>query len=94
MVIQATLFQFGKGSSKDSSTPVPRSPKQASTPVLHRAAQHLIKLYSENHENPGIATQITVCARVLSDSDLAKLPKELRDRVLLRKEAMAYRKKL
>ncbi|TPP61401.1 putative Zinc finger protein [Fasciola gigantica] len=91
---QATLFQFGRDSSKDICAPVPRSPKEASAPALPRVAQHLIKMYSENHESPAIATQITVCAKVLSDSDLAKLPKELRDRVLLRKEAIAYRKKL
>ncbi|CAH8850715.1 unnamed protein product [Trichobilharzia szidati] len=90
---QATLFQFGKKASKDEATDssTVNRPKKS---VLPRVAQHLIKMFEENKDNPAIENQIKVCAKFITDVDLLKLPVELRDPVREKKEEFAFRKKL
>ncbi|CAH8477525.1 unnamed protein product [Dicrocoelium dendriticum] len=99
---QATLFQLGRKPKKasppassaptdDSSTPVKAAP---STPALPRVAQHLIQLFSENAEDAMLASCINMCAKLLSDADVSNLPRELREKVAARREAIDYRKKL
>nr|CAH8850569.1 unnamed protein product [Trichobilharzia regenti] len=91
---QATLFQFGKkDSSKEEATDssTVNRPKKS---VLPRVAQHLIKMFEENKDNPAIENQIKVCAKFITDIDLLKLPVELRDRVREKKEEFEFRKKL
>ncbi|CAL8090834.1 unnamed protein product [Calicophoron daubneyi] len=92
---QATLFQFKKNSVSPA-TPTGSAHNHVTSPtfILPRAAQHLLKLYETNHENPLLSAQINICAKLLKDGDLLKLPKELRDRVIARREVVEYRKKL
>ncbi|CAH8561749.1 unnamed protein product [Heterobilharzia americana] len=96
---QATLFQFGKKNpAKDQTTSLStvNRPKKSinERSVLPRVAQHLIKMYEENRNNPAIETQIKLCAKFISDVDILKLPVELRDPVREKKEAFAFKKKL
>ncbi|CAH8503608.1 unnamed protein product [Schistosoma turkestanicum] len=95
---QSTLFQFGKKTTKDetSNKSIINRPKKNTNErnTLPRVAQHLIKMFEENRNNPAIETQIRLCAKFISDIDILKLPVELRDPVRSKKEAFAFRKKL
>ncbi|KAF7260202.1 hypothetical protein EG68_03654 [Paragonimus skrjabini miyazakii] len=101
---QATLFHFGKKSTKAcTSTTSPSAitdsstPKKTSVPVvpaIPRVAQHLIKMYTETPDNPLLTSCVNVCAKLLNDADVARLPKELREKVSVRREAIDFRKKL
>ncbi|XP_018646310.1 zinc finger protein, putative [Schistosoma mansoni] len=96
---QSTLFQFGKKTpTKDeiSDKSTINRPKKNTNErsALPRVAQHLIKMFGENRNNPAIETQIRLCAKFISDIDILKLPVELRDPVRSKKEAFAFKKKL
>ncbi|KAH8876795.1 Tyrosine-protein kinase BAZ1B [Schistosoma japonicum] len=97
---QATLFQFGKKTltkdqTSDKSTVSSRPKKNTNERnALPRVARHLIKMFEENRNNPGMETQIRLCARFISDIDILKLPVELRDPIRSKKEAFAFKKKL
>ncbi|CAH8553287.1 unnamed protein product [Schistosoma curassoni] len=96
---QSTLFQFGKKTPTKDEIPdksaINRPKKNTNERcALPRVAQHLIKMFGEDHNNPAIETQIRLCAKFISDVDILKLPVELRDPVRSKKEAFAFKKKL
>ncbi|CAI2727957.1 unnamed protein product [Schistosoma spindalis] len=96
---QSTLFQFGKKApTKDeiSDKSTINRPKKNTNErsALPRVAQHLIKMFGEDRNNPAIETQIRLCAKFISDIDILRLPAELRDPVRSKKEAFAFKKKL
>ncbi|CAH8556542.1 unnamed protein product [Schistosoma bovis] len=96
---QSTLFQFGKKTPTKDEIPdksaINRPKKNTNERcALPRVAQHLIKMFGEDRNNPAIETQIRLCAKFISDVDILKLPVELRDPVRSKKEAFAFKKKL
>ncbi|TGZ68700.1 hypothetical protein CRM22_004119 [Opisthorchis felineus] len=99
---QVTLFQFSKNAVKQtpsSSTvntvgPTPTKLVPSSPPALPRAAQQLMKLAAESSGNPLITSCINICAKILCDADIARLPAELREKVCSRREAIQFHKKL